>query len=79
MLSSGAFPTDAGPMSPSQKHEQASKVRVYTSFGPVSTRGISVSVPGFLELYIYGRIFNPGLGTYCPRVPLLHESQSFTD
>ena len=40
---------------------------VSTTCGPVSTRGKSVFVPGLSELYMYGRIYDPGMGTYPPR------------
>ena len=44
----------------------------------VSTRGISVLVPRSLKLYLYGRIHDPGMGFYHPRVrrDIGHEPQS---
>ena len=44
------------------------QVEVSTSLGAVSTRGTAVFVPGLLNLYIYGRISEPGMGYYPPRV-----------
>ena len=46
------------------------RVGVFTQFGGVSTRGITVFVPGLLELYTYRRIYDPGMDPYPPRVPL---------
>ena len=39
-----------------------------TPCGAVSTRGITVFVPELSELYMYGRISEPGAGTYPARV-----------
>ena len=38
--------------------------------GGVWTRAITVAVPGLLEMYIYGRVFDPGTGLFPPRVRL---------
>ena len=48
--------------------QPASGVRDSTPCRAVSTREISVFVPGLLELYIYGRISDAEIGTYPPRV-----------
>ena len=41
----------------------ASGAGVSTPFGAVSDRGSAVFVPRLSELYMYGRISNPGMGT----------------
>ena len=46
------------------------QVWVSTPFGEVSTRGTTVFVPGLLELYMYGRISDPGMRPYPPRLAL---------
>ena len=43
-------------------------VGVSTPCGAVSTRGITVFVPGLSELQMYGGISEPRMGTYLPRV-----------
>ena len=39
-----------------------------TPSGTVSTRGMSVFVLGFLDLFMYGMIYDPRMETYRPRV-----------
>ena len=39
-----------------------------TPYGAVSTRGMSVFVPGLFESYVYGNIDDPVLGPYRPHV-----------
>ena len=41
---------------------------VSTPCGTVSTGGVSVFVPGLLELQRYGRIYDPGMRPYLLRV-----------
>ena len=48
--------------------QPACGIGVSTPCGAVSTRGICVFVPGLLELKRYGRIYDPGMGNYLPRV-----------
>ena len=48
--------------------QSPSGVGVSTPCGAVSTREIYVFVPRLLELYRYGRIRDPGMGNYHPRV-----------
>ena len=55
----------AGPKGP--------RVGVSTPCGAVSTRETAVFVAGLLELYMYGRIHDAGLGPYPPWVALDHE------
>ena len=43
---------------------------VSTSSGAVSVRGITFFVPGLLELSLYGRISDPGMGRYPHRMVL---------
>ena len=43
-------------------------IGVSTPCGEVSTRGITVFVPGLSGLWIYGEIPEPRIGTYPPRV-----------
>ena len=52
-------------MNPSQS---ANGVNVSTHCRAVSTRGITASVPGVWELWMYERTINPGLGLYPPWV-----------
>ena len=56
-----------GCMSPSQSATR-DVVGVSTPCGVVTTRGICVFVPGLLEMQIYGRICDRGIGAYPPRV-----------
>ena len=51
-------------------HRPASAAGVSTPCGAVSTRGITVFVPGLSYLYIYGGISDPGMGPCRPRVAL---------
>ena len=46
----------------------AGGIGVSTPCGAVSTRGITVFVPTLSELYMYGEIVEPWMGTYPPRV-----------
>ena len=46
------------------------QVGVSTPCGAVSTTGATVFVPGLLELYMYGRISDPGMGSYTAQVAL---------
>ena len=48
----------------------ASGVGVPTPRGAVSTRRITVFVPGLLELYMYARTSDPGMGPYPSQVAL---------
>ena len=48
----------------------ALRVGVYTPCGAMLTRGITVFVPGLLDLYMYARINDAGMGPYPPRVAL---------
>ena len=48
----------------------AGGVEVSTLCVAVSTRGITIFVHGWLELYGHGIIFNPGMFSYPPRVAL---------
>ena len=52
----------------STNQQSASEVGVSTPCGVVSTRGTTVFVPDLMELQIYGRIYEPGMGPYPPRV-----------
>ena len=52
----------------------AGGVGVSTPCGAVSTRGITVFVPGLSYLYIYGGISDPGMGPCRPRVALTFSS-----
>ena len=45
------------------KQLSACDVGVSTLCGAVSTRGITVFVPAMSELYMYGGISEPGMGT----------------
>ena len=58
--------------------QSASVVGVSTPCEAVPTRGVTVFVPGVLDLYIYGRIFDPGKGPYPPRVALALRTQDST-
>ena len=51
--------------------QSAGGVGVSTPCGAVSTRGITLFVPGLSELYIYGGIYEQGMGTYVP-LSLIH-------
>ena len=44
----------------------------FTPCGAVSPRGTTVCVPGLLELQMYGKISNPGMGPHPPWVALAH-------
>ena len=66
-LAPGATLAARGLMSPSQS-AISSWGGVSTPRGAVSIRAVSVFVPGLLELWIYGRISDPGMGNYPPRV-----------
>ena len=46
------------------------QVGVSTPSGAVSTRETTVFVPGLSELEMYGRIYDPGMGCYPPRVAM---------
>ena len=46
----------------------AGGIGVPTPCEAVSTRGITVFVPGLSELYMYEGISEPGMGTYSPQV-----------
>ena len=46
----------------------ADGVGVSTPRGAISTRGITVFVPGMSELQMHGGISEPGMGTYPPRM-----------
>ena len=50
--------------------QSASKVGVSTPCVAVSTRRTTVFVPGLSELYMYGRISDPGIGPYPAQVAL---------
>ena len=46
------------------------QVGVSTPWGAASARGITVFVPGLLELSLYGGISDPGMGRYPHRMAL---------
>ena len=54
----------------------ASGIGVSTPWGAVSTRFKSIYVTGAAELKIYGRMSEPGMGTYPPRVALIRSPAS---
>ena len=55
--------------------ESAGGVGISISCGAVSNRGTTVFVPGWLELQMYDRISDPGMGLYPPGWHWLHETQ----
>ena len=57
----------------------ASGVGVSTPCGAVSTRGITVFASNVLELYIYRRISDLGMGPYLPRVALAPRTQPISN
>ena len=64
----GQLSPHASFMRPSQPGIRQWGVGISTSCGAVSTRGISAFVPGLSTLQSYGRISDPGMGNYPPRV-----------
>ena len=50
------------------KQQSANSIGVPTPCGAVSFRVITVFVPGSSELYMYGRVYEQGMGIYQPRV-----------
>ena len=56
-----------GPLSLSATSQSGS--HFYTVQGGVDPE-ITIFVPGSLEVYMYGRTYDPGKGPYHPRVPL---------
>ena len=53
------------------------QVEVYTPYGAVSTRGTMIFLPGLLELYMYGRIYDPGSALYPSRVALAQRTRGW--
>ena len=59
----------------SASQRSASEVGIFTPFGLVSTRGITVFVPGVLASQMYERIYDPGMGPDLSPMALVHEHQ----
>ena len=48
----------------------ALRIEVSTPCGARLNRGTTIFFPGLLDVYVYGRIHNPGMGPYPHRVTL---------